>query len=32
MAKKKGKKKGKKVQVPDGDMVKGSRVFETQCA
>ena len=29
MAKKKGKKRGKKVEVPDGDMVKGSRVFES---
>lgn len=29
MAKKKGRKKGKKVEVPEGDMVKGSRVFDT---
>ena len=32
MAKKKGKKSSKKVQVPDGDVAKGSRIFETQCA
>ena len=32
MAKKKGKKKGKKVEVPEGDVAKGNRIFDTQCA
>ena len=29
MAKKKGKKSAKKVEVPEGDSQKGSRIFDT---